>query len=51
MGWSWLIIFTLIVATTMPLQVQVLELYVREPRANIVKTIRGIRDITKYLSV
>jgi hypothetical protein len=42
---------TLIVATTMPLQVQVLELYVREPRANIVKTIRGIRDITKYLSV
>ena|ERR1700730_14452569 len=41
---------TLIVTTAMPLQVQVLELYVREPRASTVKTIRGIPDITKYLS-
>lgn len=41
---------TLIVATTMPLPVQVLELYVREPRATTVKTVRGIPDITKYLS-
>ena len=42
---------TLIVATTMPLQVQVLELYVRERRANSVTTIRGIRDIIRHLSV
>jgi hypothetical protein len=41
---------TLIVATTMPLQAQVLELYIREPRATVVKTIRGVTDITKYLS-
>jgi hypothetical protein len=34
---------TLIVSTTMPLRVQVLELYVREPRATTVRTIRGDR--------
>jgi hypothetical protein len=41
---------TLIVSTTMPLPVQVLELYVREPRASSVKTIRGMVEIKKYLS-
>lgn len=41
---------TLIVTTAVPLQVQVLELYVREPRASTVKTIKGTPDITKYLS-
>ena len=41
---------TLIVSTTIPLPVQVLELYVREPRASIVKTIRGMVEIKKYLS-
>jgi hypothetical protein len=42
---------TLIVSTTMPLPVQILELYVREPRASTVKTIRGMAEIRKYLSV
>lgn len=40
---------TLIVSTTMPVPVQVLELYVREPRATTVKTIRGSAEIVKYL--
>jgi hypothetical protein len=41
---------TLIVSTTMPLRVQVLELYVRESRSSAVKTIRGTSEIKKYLS-
>jgi hypothetical protein len=41
---------TLIVSTTVPLKVHVLELYVRDPRASTVKTIRGVPEITKYLS-
>jgi hypothetical protein len=41
---------TLIVSTTLPLRAQVLELYVREPRATTVKTIRGTAEIVKYLS-
>jgi hypothetical protein len=41
---------TLIVSTTMPLRVQVLELYVREPRASNVKAIKGTAEIKKYLS-
>jgi hypothetical protein len=41
---------TLVVGTATPLQVQVLELYVRGPRASVVKTIRGTAEITKYLS-
>ena len=41
---------TLVVSTTMPLRVQVLELYVREPRASTIKTIRGTAEIQKYLS-
>jgi len=40
---------TLIVETSMPLQAEVLELYVREPGAGTVKTIKGARDITQYL--
>ena len=41
---------TLVVSTKMPLRVEVLELYVREPRASTVKTIRGTAEIKKYLS-
>ena len=41
---------TLVVSTTLPLGVQVLELYVREPRGSVVKTIKGTAEIKKYLS-
>ncbi len=41
---------TLIVTTALPLPVQVLELYVREPRASTVKTIQGASAVAKYLS-
>jgi hypothetical protein len=41
---------TLIITTEMPLQVQILELYIREPRGSTVTTIRGAREITKHLS-
>ena len=41
---------TLIVATTESLQVQILELYVREPRASVVKTIKGVAEIKRCLS-
>ncbi|MBZ5618816.1 MAG: hypothetical protein LAQ69_08860 [Acidobacteriia bacterium] len=41
---------TLIVTAATPLQVQVLELYVREPRASTIKTVTGAVAIKKYLS-
>jgi hypothetical protein len=41
---------TLVVTTSMSLHAQVLELYVRGPGASTVETIRGVPDITKYLS-
>src|SRR5262249_40689546 len=41
---------TLVVSTTMPLRVQVLELYVREQRASNITIIRGAAEIKKYLS-
>jgi hypothetical protein len=40
---------TLIVTTAIPLQVEVLELYVREARASTVKTVKGTPYITSYL--
>ena len=41
---------TLIVSSKMPLRVEVLELYMSEPRASTVKTIRGTAEIKRYLS-
>jgi hypothetical protein len=41
---------TLIVTTSSPLKVQVLVLYVREPRASFLKTVEGMVSIAKYLS-
>jgi hypothetical protein len=40
---------TVVLLTTMPVHVQVIELYIRAARASTVNTIRGIADITKYL--
>ena len=42
---------TLIVTTHAPLQAEVLELYVRQPRASAVTIIKGRAEIEKYLSV
>jgi|SRR5579872_3729626 len=41
---------TLVVETTVPLHVHVLELYIREPRGSTVTTVRGVAEIQKYLS-
>jgi hypothetical protein len=41
---------TLVVATSVPLPAEVLELYVREPRARTAKTVKGRTEIAKYLS-
>jgi hypothetical protein len=41
---------TLVVTTGRTLDVQVLELYVREPRASTIKTIKGMTEVRKYLS-
>ncbi len=41
---------TLVITTTMPVPAQVLELYIREPRATTTKTIKGAQEILKYLS-
>jgi hypothetical protein len=41
---------TLIVHTTEPVSVEVVELYVREPRSAGVQTIRGTEDITQFLN-
>jgi hypothetical protein len=40
---------TLVVRTTAPLSVVVLELYVRQPRGTSVQTIRGTVDILRFL--
>jgi hypothetical protein len=42
---------TLVVTTSMPLKAEVLELYVREPRATSLKTIKGRIEIAKFLSM
>jgi hypothetical protein len=42
---------TLVVATSTPLKAEILELYVREPGAATVKTIRGRSEIAKFLSI
>jgi hypothetical protein len=42
---------TLVVTTSIPLRAEVLELYVREPRATTVKTIKGRMEIAKFLSM
>jgi hypothetical protein len=41
---------TLIVTTPGSLQVQVLELYIREPRGTSVRTVKGVPEVIKYLS-
>ena len=41
---------TLIITTALPLPVQVLELYIRDPRASTFKTIQGASAISKHLS-
>jgi len=41
---------TVIITTKSPLKVQVLELYVREPRATAIQTVKGASEIKKYLT-
>jgi hypothetical protein len=41
---------TLLITTMLPVTAEVLELYIREPRATSVTTMRGRIDITKFLS-
>ena len=40
---------TLIVKTGVPVEAEVLELYVREPGGSTVKVVKGVREITEYL--
>jgi hypothetical protein len=42
---------TLIVATSIPVRAEVLELYIRESRATTVKTIKSRMEIAKFLSM
>lgn len=41
---------TLIIATSAPLQAEVLELYIREPRMTTVNTVKGRTEIANFLS-
>jgi hypothetical protein len=44
------VVDTLVIRTPVPVRVDVLELYVREPRAAVFKTVKGKQEIVRYLS-